>query len=44
MQRFLGEDISSLPMNESARKFREAEIIREFEVGILMEAIGKVFG
>ena len=29
---------------EAARKFREAEIIREFEVGILMEVIGKVFG
>ena len=44
MKRFLGEDISSLPLHEAARKLKEAEIVREFEVGVLVEAIGKLFG
>ena len=44
VKRFLGVDISPLSPEEAEEKIREAEIVREMEVGVMAEAISLVFG
>jgi hypothetical protein len=43
VRRFLGEDVSGLPVSELYAKYEEARIMREFEVEVMREAIVKAF-
>jgi hypothetical protein len=40
----LGEDVSALTFDELMTRYEEARIVREFEVGIMSDAIVKAFG
>jgi hypothetical protein len=44
IRRFLGEDVSSLGFDALADKLEEASIMKEFEIGIIREAIVQAFG
>jgi hypothetical protein len=44
VRRVLGEDVSNLTCGELAEKYEEARVVREFEVGIMQEAIVKALG
>lgn len=43
IKRFLGEDISGLSVEELNAKYEEARVMREFEVGVMQEAIVRAF-
>jgi len=40
----LGEDVSDSGFDTLMQKYEEARIVREFEVGIMTDAISKAFG
>jgi hypothetical protein len=40
----LGEDVSFLSVDALMEKYEEARIMREFEVGVMQEAIAKAIG
>jgi len=40
----LGEDVSDLGFDKLMEKYEEARIVREFEVGIVSDAIVRAFG
>jgi hypothetical protein len=40
----LGEDVSLLSVDGLMAKYEEARVMREFEVGVMQEAIVKAFG
>ena len=42
--RFLKVDVSGFPAEELLSRYEEAKIIREFEVGVMAEAINRAFG
>ena len=44
MRRFLGEDVSGLGIDALMEKYEEARVVREFEVGVMSEAIARAFG
>jgi len=44
IRRFLGEDVSGLGFDKLMEKYEEARVIREFEVGIVSDAIVQAFG
>jgi hypothetical protein len=44
IKRFLGEDVSALDTDKLTAKYTEAEVMREFEVALMQEAISKAFG
>ncbi len=43
MQRFLGEDVRAMSVEDLETKVEEARIAREFEVGVIAEAIALAF-
>jgi hypothetical protein len=44
IRRFLGEDVSGLGFDNLMEKYEEARIVRDFEVGIVRDAIVQAFG
>jgi hypothetical protein len=40
----LGEEVSELGFEDLMEKYEEARVIREFEVGIMCDAITRAFG
>jgi hypothetical protein len=44
VKRFLGEDVSALSYDLVLEKFEEARVMRDFEVGVIQEAVAKAFG
>jgi hypothetical protein len=44
IKRFLGEDAGGIDLDTLLEKYEEARIMREFEVGVVQEAIAKAFG
>ena len=40
----MGEDVSFLSIDALMRKYEEARIMREFDVGVMQEAIVKALG
>jgi len=44
IRRFLGEDVSGLGFDKLMEKYEEARVVREFEVGIVQDAIARTFG
>lgn len=44
IRRFLGEDVAALDIDALFAKYEEAKVMREFEVGIVREAIVSAFG
>jgi hypothetical protein len=43
IRRFLGADVSALGFDELVAMYEEAKVVREFEVGIVQEAIANAF-
>ena len=44
IKRFLGEDVSFLSVDALMQKYEEARIMREFDVGVMQEAIVRALG
>lgn len=44
MKRFTGCDPGNLTFAEMGRKIAEADYLRELEIGVFAEAIGRAFG
>jgi hypothetical protein len=44
VRRFLGEDVTNLGFDKLMEKYEEARIIREFEVGVVSDAVIQAFG
>ena len=44
VKRFLDEEAAGLCADELLEKYEEAKIMREFDVGVMQEAIVKAFG
>lgn len=43
IKRFLGEDVSSLPVDKLKEKLEEANFVRELEINIIAKAISDCF-